>query len=119
LAEVEVIIVAMSVPLHMPEKPRRTRSPSTTRPDIRARDRAKSALLRILGGEVMQALTLLLVVSVVSFTTITPARSQQTNDCKSCRECQQGCLKNHTRDACNNEYNICMKYCRKKWSLGR
>jgi hypothetical protein len=42
------------------------------------------------------------------------ARGQQTNDCKLCREYQQACLKNHTREACNNEYDICMKYCRKK-----
>jgi hypothetical protein len=42
------------------------------------------------------------------------ARAQQTNDCKLCREYQQACLKNHTREACNNEYDICMKYCRKK-----
>ncbi len=42
------------------------------------------------------------------------ARGQQTNDCKLCREYQQACLKNHTREACNTEYDICMKYCRKK-----
>jgi hypothetical protein len=42
------------------------------------------------------------------------ARAQQTNDCKLCREYQQACLKNHTPDACNNEFNICLKYCRKK-----
>jgi hypothetical protein len=37
------------------------------------------------------------------------ARGQQTSDCKLCREYQQACLKNHTREACNNEYDICMK----------
>jgi hypothetical protein len=63
---------------------------------------------------VMQAIAVLSVVLVVSFATSTLARAQQTSDCKSCREYQQACLKNHTRDACNNEYNICMKYCRKK-----
>jgi hypothetical protein len=42
------------------------------------------------------------------------AHAQQTNDCKLCREYQQACLKNHRRDACNSEYNICMKYCGKK-----
>jgi hypothetical protein len=42
------------------------------------------------------------------------ARAQQTKDCKACREYQQACLKNHTPDACNSEYNICMKYCGKK-----
>jgi hypothetical protein len=63
---------------------------------------------------VMQPIAVLLVALVVSFTTSTLAQAQQTNDCRSCREYQQACLKNHTRDACNNEYNICMKYCRKK-----
>jgi hypothetical protein len=50
----------------------------------------------------------------LSFNTGTAARARQTNDCKLCREYQQACVKNHTRDACNNEYSICMKYCRKK-----
>jgi hypothetical protein len=61
----------------------------------------------------MRAIALLLVLGV-SFSTNTAARAQQTNDCKSCRVYQQACLKNHTPDACNNEYSICMKYCRKK-----
>ena len=51
---------------------------------------------------------------VISLSANTAARAQQTKDCKLCREYQQACLKNHTRDACNNEYNICMKYCGKK-----
>jgi hypothetical protein len=83
---------------------------------------AKSVLLRIPGGRVMQtrkemvmqAIAGLSVVLIVSLTTSTLVRAQQTDDCRSCREYQQACLKNHTRDACNNEYNICMKYCRKK-----
>jgi hypothetical protein len=56
----------------------------------------------------------ILSVLVVAFSTSTEARAQQTKDCKACREYQQACVKNHTRDACNNEYNICMKYCGKK-----
>jgi hypothetical protein len=51
---------------------------------------------------VMQPIAVLLVALVVSFTTSTLAQAQQTNDCRSCREYQQACLKNHTRDACNN-----------------
>jgi hypothetical protein len=51
---------------------------------------------------------------VVSLSANTVARAQQTKDCKLCREYQQACLKNHTWDVCNNEYNICMKYCGKK-----
>jgi hypothetical protein len=62
---------------------------------------------------VMQAIAIL-VVLVVSLSTNTAARTQQTNDCRSCRVYQQACLKNHTPDACNTEYGICMKYCRKK-----
>ena len=51
---------------------------------------------------------------LISVCANTATRAQQTNDCKLCREYQQACLKNHTREACNNEYDICMKYCRKK-----
>jgi hypothetical protein len=54
------------------------------------------------------------IVLFLAFNTSTAARAQQTNDCKLCREYQQACVKNHTKDACNNEYSICMKYCRKK-----
>jgi hypothetical protein len=70
---------------------------------------------RIVPGEemVMRAIAILFVL-VVSFSTNNAARAQQTSDCKLCREYQQACVKNHTRDACNNEYGICMKYCRKK-----
>jgi hypothetical protein len=62
---------------------------------------------------VMKAIAILSAL-IVSLNTGTSARAQQTNDCKLCREYQQACAKNHTRDACNNEYSICMKYCRKK-----
>jgi hypothetical protein len=51
---------------------------------------------------------------ILSLSASNSARGQQTSDCKLCREYQQACLKNHTREACNNEYGICMKYCRKK-----
>jgi hypothetical protein len=61
----------------------------------------------------MRAITILSAL-VVSLSTNTAARAQQTKDCKACREYQQACLKNHTRDACNSEYSICMKYCGKK-----
>jgi hypothetical protein len=53
-------------------------------------------------------------VLVVAGTANTAARAQQTSDCKLCREYQQACLKNHTRDVCNHEYEVCMKYCRNK-----
>jgi hypothetical protein len=53
-------------------------------------------------------------VLVGSLNTSITAQAQQTKDCKACREYQQACLKNHTREACNSEYTICMKYCGKK-----
>jgi hypothetical protein len=65
------------------------------------------------GGSMMRWMAILSVLSL-SLTINITARAQQTNDCKLCREYQQACLKNHTREACNNEYDICMKYCRKK-----
>jgi hypothetical protein len=61
----------------------------------------------------MRAVVILLAL-VGCLNTGTEASAQQTKDCKACREYQQACLKNHTRDACNNEYNVCMKYCGKK-----
>jgi hypothetical protein len=62
---------------------------------------------------VMRPIAILSVLAI-SVSISTAARAQQTNDCKLCRVYQQACLKNHTPDACNNEYSICMKYCRKK-----
>lgn len=61
----------------------------------------------------MQAISVLLILFAL-FSMNTAARAQQTNDCKACKVYQQACLKNHTRDACNSEYSICMKYCGKK-----
>jgi hypothetical protein len=57
---------------------------------------------------------LLVAMALVLMSADDAARAQQTSDCKLCREYQLACLKNHTRDACNSEYNICLKYCRKK-----
>jgi hypothetical protein len=74
---------------------------------------AKSASPRILRGE-GHASHFHFISAGCRFGTSTVARAQQTKDCKACREYQQACVKNHTRDACNNEYNICMKYCGKK-----
>jgi hypothetical protein len=65
------------------------------------------------GGHVMRWIATLSAM-IVSLSANNATRAQQTNDCKLCREYQQACLKNHTADACNNEFNICLKYCRKK-----
>ena len=42
------------------------------------------------------------------------AQAQKSSECNLCRESLQACLKNHSRAACNTEYNICMNHCRKK-----
>jgi hypothetical protein len=42
------------------------------------------------------------------------ARAQQSDACKTCRDFQQACLKAHSAAACNTDYAICMKHCRKK-----
>ena len=55
---------------------------------------------------------LLLMISLLGVAT--PAQAQRSDECKLCREVQQACLKKHTRDACNTEYDICTKHCRKK-----
>jgi hypothetical protein len=35
-------------------------------------------------------------------------------ECKVCRETLQACVKAHSKDACNNDYSICMRHCSKK-----
>ena len=45
---------------------------------------------------------------------IASTRARAQEDCKVCRETLQACLKAHTKDACNNDYSICMRHCRKK-----
>jgi hypothetical protein len=97
-----------------PRRRARPRGPTTSPIAANSGTSHEERVASYLGEEmVMQAIAVMMAL-VVSFTTSTLARAQQTSDCKSCREYQQACLKNHTRDACNNEYNICMKYCRKK-----
>jgi hypothetical protein len=41
------------------------------------------------------------------------ACAEQANDCKLCRDQQRACAKNHSQAACNTEYEICMRHCRK------
>jgi hypothetical protein len=43
---------------------------------------------------------------------INEVRAAPADSCKICRDSRQACLKNHSRDACNTEYGICMKHCR-------
>jgi hypothetical protein len=57
-------------------------------------------------------ISLLVLIAVCGIGTV--AGAQQSNECKLCREVQQVCLKNHSKDACNHEYTVCMNHCRKK-----
>jgi hypothetical protein len=41
------------------------------------------------------------------------SRAEQANDCKLCRDQQRACAKNHSSAACNTEYEICMRHCRR------
>lgn len=59
----------------------------------------------------MRGLAIVLVLFGLSSTSTT-AWAQE--DCKVCRETLQACLKAHSKDACNNDFSICMKHCRKK-----
>ena len=64
----------------------------------------------------MRAVTigLVLLLSCVSSTTTTTTVQAQTADaCKKCAEQQTACKKNYAAKTCANEYNICMKGCKK------
>jgi len=41
------------------------------------------------------------------------ASAAPVDSCRLCRESHQACVKNHSRDACKNELEICMKHCRR------
>ena len=41
------------------------------------------------------------------------APAAPADNCRLCRESQQACIKNHSKDACKNEFDICMKHCRR------
>ena len=48
-----------------------------------------------------------------AFAAYTPARAEQTIDCKSCPVERKICRQAHSQQACDSEYAMCMKYCRK------
>jgi hypothetical protein len=56
---------------------------------------------------------LAMVLVLLSLCSTNTAAWSQT-ECKVCRETLQACLKAHSKDACNNDYSICMRHCRKK-----
>ena len=41
------------------------------------------------------------------------ATAAPADSCRLCRESHQACVKNHSKDACKNELDICMKHCRR------
>ena len=58
----------------------------------------------------MRCLFVLLLGLVVAYT---PARAEQTIDCKACPVERKICRQAHSQQACDSEYAMCMKYCRK------
>jgi hypothetical protein len=42
-----------------------------------------------------------------------PARAQQSIDCRACAEERKICRQAHSQQACDSEYAICMKHCRR------
>jgi hypothetical protein len=41
------------------------------------------------------------------------ASAAPADSCRLCRESHQACIKNHSKDACRNELDICTKHCRR------
>jgi len=41
------------------------------------------------------------------------ASAAPLDNCRLCRESHAACVKNHSRDACKNELDICIKHCRR------
>ena len=42
-----------------------------------------------------------------------PARAQPVIDCKSCAPERKICRQAHSQQACDSEYEMCMKHCKK------
>ena len=59
----------------------------------------------------MRIACLLLLALVAAYT---PARAQSTIDCKSCPIERKICRQAHSQQACDSEYAMCIKYCKKK-----
>jgi hypothetical protein len=58
----------------------------------------------------MRSLFVLLLGLVAAYN---PAQAEQTIDCKSCPVERKICRQAHSQQACDSEYAMCMKYCRK------
>jgi hypothetical protein len=57
----------------------------------------------------MRTLVLVLLSSVVAYS----AAAQPVIDCKSCPVERKICRQAHSQQACDSEYAMCMKHCRK------
>ena len=54
-----------------------------------------------------------IVMLLVSFALGSSAGAAPQTSCKMCRDSLKACLVNHSNDACNTEYGICMRHCKK------
>ena len=58
--------------------------------------------------------TLLCVIALSGFVGAADLVSAAPADsCRLCRESHGACIKNHSKDACKNELDICIKHCRR------
>jgi hypothetical protein len=55
----------------------------------------------------------LLILLLGGFAAHTPAQAEQTIDCRSCPVERKICRQAHSQQACDSEYAMCMKHCRK------
>jgi len=55
-----------------------------------------------------------LIIAVVGFACAAEvAPAAPADSCGLCRDSHQACIKNHSKDACRNEFDICIKHCRR------
>ena len=56
---------------------------------------------------------MLIVLSLAVLAVYTPASAGQTIDCKSCPAERRICRQAHSQQACDSEYAMCVKHCKK------
>jgi hypothetical protein len=54
-----------------------------------------------------------IILLLLVFVAYTPARAQMVIDCKSCPVERKICRQAHSQQACDSEYAMCMKHCKK------
>ena len=62
----------------------------------------------------MRSFSMLVLVLIGLGASMSAASSQQADECKLCRDDYRACKQAHSEGACKTNYDICMKYCRKK-----